>query len=585
MFCDKTWDNEDDDEDVSEVSTKGLSVYGKALVEELTEECPEQYRHNWNVSLGTICGEIMQTPPRHSWGTRDVPAGASNCLPCTIRGIIGRAQHWVDVSSLSPPDGLFLEELANAMLDLHNTGQEITVRFLFGNLPGMPVDCDGVCLALSKHLPQGTKKRLSNLSIWVGSYRAGPTSWNHSKIIAVDGIYLMTGGHNLWHPHYLEAAPVHDISIVVEGPVALDGHHFVDKIWLYMGTAISHDLITRILLYAPDWMPTVSVSRICLGHYPLTSDMDEMPPLFRDEGEIIERPLQNSIPIISMGRYGAINDENGSDTGIITLLSSAQSIIRMSLQDLGPLMLPGSNSAIPGGVWPAEYLNELAIGLLERNITVEIVLSAPHAVPGTCSPLVANYGNGWSCVDVAAEILKAMQNHRRENHGDEPQEAHLRGILEDQLRISHIRTQAGCDKFSSGQEIGNHAKFFVVDDSCFYIGSQNLYICNLAEWGLVIDHHGATQKVLQEYWAPLWENSYTPADCPVEDVMKGLKVDRNGKKAMFATRKERLLMAQERRKWYKAPAQSSFHEDDTHEAASLHGILSHHVDKHFHVSR
>jgi len=30
--------------------------------------------------------------------------------------------------------------------------------------------------------------------------------------------------------------------------------------------------------------------------------------------------------------------------------------------------------------------------------------------------------------------------------------------------------------------MGNHSKHFIVDDIATYIGSQNLYVCDLAEW-------------------------------------------------------------------------------------------------------
>jgi len=36
-------------------------------------------------------------------------------------------------------------------------------------------------------------------------------SWNHAKIVAVDGKYLWTGGHNFWTAHYLTTKPVNDL--------------------------------------------------------------------------------------------------------------------------------------------------------------------------------------------------------------------------------------------------------------------------------------------------------------------------------------------------------------------------------------
>ena len=76
--------------------------------------------------------------------------------------------------------------------------------------------------------------------------------------------------------------------------------------------------------------------------------------------------------------------------------------------------------------------------------------------------------------------------------------------------------------------MGLHSKHFIVDDICTYIGSQNLYICDLAEWGVVIDGAEATTQVMEAFWNPLWEVSYRKEDCDVQAVMDGLKINRDG---------------------------------------------------------
>ena len=71
------------------------------------------------------------------------------------------------------------------------------------------------------------------------------------------------------------------------------------------------------------------------------------------------------------------------------------------------------------------------------------------------------------------------------------------------------------------------AKHFIVDDICTYIGSQNLYICDLAEWGVVIDHPEQVQSIKAQYWDPMWKTSYLQDDCEVDKVMDGLKINRD----------------------------------------------------------
>jgi hypothetical protein len=184
--------------------------------------------------------------------------------------------------------------------------------------------------------------------------------------------------------------------------------------------------------------------------------------------------------------------------------------------------IPGTKLALPGCVWPDAYLSTLAKVLWERGVDVEIVVSNPGSIPGGLSPTEANYGNGWSCVDVAAEIIKRVKKlYPDAEDGD------LRKKVAENLRVSFIREERG-NTWEDGMTMGMHAKHFIVDDVACYIGSQNLYVCDLAEWGVVIDNPEQTQSFLEQYWTPMWKESFTGEDVNVDAVMDGLDIDRNG---------------------------------------------------------
>lgn len=53
--------------------------------------------------------------------------------------------------------------------------------------------------------------------------------WNHAKIVAIDGKYVHTGGHNLWDEVYLKKDPIHDTSIQLESEVAMQAHTFANE--------------------------------------------------------------------------------------------------------------------------------------------------------------------------------------------------------------------------------------------------------------------------------------------------------------------------------------------------------------------
>ena len=140
-----------------------------------------------------------------------------------------------------------------------------------------------------------------------------------------------------------------------------------------------------------------------------------------------------------------------------------------------------------------------------------------------------------SCVDVAAEIIKSIQTQFPDAPADK-----LRYTVEQNLRVCFLRCKEGGSKYSDGSSLGLHSKHFIVDDICCYIGSQNLYICDLAEWGVLIDSPKAVEEIKQKYWDQMWEVSYTKDDCNVDDVMDGLGIDRSAPSKLAMTRFELL---------------------------------------------
>ena len=223
-----------------------------------------------------------------------------------------------------------------------------------------------------------------------------------------------------------------------------------------------------------------------------------------------------------MGRQGTLHwTARPSDDALHAMLESAKTIIRMPLQDLGPVCIPGTKITVPGCVWPKRTLSVLGKVIWEKGVDVEIILSNPGSIPGGLKGTEACYGNGWSCVDVAAEIIKSIQKQF-----PQAQDSELRQKVQENLRVCFIKDKFG-SSWADGNTIGLHSKHIIIDDQTAYVGSQNLYICDLAEWGVVIDHKAAVEKMMASYWYPLWKYSYTPDDCNVDLVMDGLKIDRD----------------------------------------------------------
>lgn len=521
--------------EVEDDDAVALSYVGMAAYDVLRKKHGRHHHELWNVTSGRVVGEAHQTP-LGTWSSPQDPAAEHDLwFPKKIREIMSRAQVWVDLASLGPPDGEFLEQIARAVEDINRTaiqkgGDPITIRMLFGNIVGMPVNCHAVIRALTQYVDE----EHCNILLWVGAWRKG-VSWNHAKIIAVDGLHLHTGGHNLWDQHYLKNNPVHDLSMEAEGRVAHDGHLFLNKQWKFIQQQQS-GVVGFFVSRLPDNLPMLLQTRVTVSEFP-EGVADEFPPMYEKSLVPFYNNMDCHVPIISMGRYGSLYYfARPSDDAIIAMLASAKTVMHLALQDLGPICIPGTTFAIPGCVWPEAYMREIALAIIERGVDVEIALSNPGSIPGGLSATEALYGNGWTCVDVAAEIVKAIRKVKPEV-GDHD----LRILVKDNLRVCYIK-QGKKNGWADGLTMGMHAKHFIIDDRCYYVGSQNLYIADLAEWGLVIDDEAQTTKMMSEYWGPMWANSYIEDDCNVDDVMDGLAVDRNGESIHFASKETRELM-------------------------------------------
>lgn len=63
-----------------------------------------------------------------------------------------------------------------------------------------------------------------------------------------------------------------------------------------------------------------------------------------------------------------------------------------------------------------------------------------------------------------------------------------------------------------------------------------MYICDLAEWGVVIDNEQKVKEIKSQYWDPMWKVSYTIDDCQVDKVMDGLEIDRTAPSKLGMTK-------------------------------------------------
>ena len=498
-----------------ELTPASFSAVGQAALEALAVYGGSRHV-TWNYSADSTLDSdwILQTPPEEHWGMKaedfaaDVTCTDADCDPefllrycsvqsdCTGGGTcqpmassvttqgqeavsmcaghsdqlfedfylaITEGEEFIDVVSLTEPDGRFLVAIRNALTFLDSTASSARVRLNFGSINGAFFDQYEVINDLTRDLPSDTA-----LQVHVGGWRSAVDSWNHAKIIAVDGQLLIQGGHNMWDVDYLRANPVHDLTMRLRGTPAVDAHHFADRLWEY--TCEDH--------WGWSWT----------GRASFPDGVVDCPPAY---DRVPEDPLEEGPRVISVGRLSEPVGENPADDAMLAMIRATESTLRLSQQDIGPIRLYDDFTLTD---WPDELLRELAYAMA-RGVDVMLVIT-------NASSILNGYGNGW----LPAEVAAAMELWILENPGILSEDTDAHELVCERFNIAGLRFSAE-DVWPDGSNIGNHSKLMISDEQAFYLGSQNLYPADLAEFGLIVDDADLTAEVMAAYWEPMWTRS------------------------------------------------------------------------------
>lgn len=429
--------------------------------------------------------ELLQTPglwghdpaDNSYWlsanGSAALPAASRHFL-ATIEDVIAGAERLVDIASLEPfVSGEFAAAIRRGLARAASRGQPLTVRLMYGRhrfVTQTDADFAASIRDLAADLPADSAVRLHACRMETSNDQKRP-SWNHAKIVAADGREAIVGGHNFWHADYLGFAPVHDLSAHVTGAAAGEAHAFLDRLWDWAGRQLA----------APTEIGSIHALRWADGRL---EPAGPPPPV-----ELAAAPA-GPISALTVGRLGTgvIDDPRLANVGAAVAaiaFRQARSSIRISQMDFG-FHWEGVN------FWSADVVAALADVLTDpaRAVDVQVVLSEPGAKTAGGGP----YSFGTTLADIAAEMRRAI--------GDRP--------LTGRMRLAPLRLSATGDRWvHEGVELKiiNHAKFWMVDDVAFHVGSDNLYPHNLQEFGYVIESAALADEARASYWNPLWQFS------------------------------------------------------------------------------
>ncbi|MDH6579890.1 phospholipase D-like domain-containing protein [Kitasatospora sp. MAP5-34] len=463
-------------------------------------------------------GWLLQTPG--CWGDPTcADRTGTDRLLAKMTENISNATRTVDISTLAPfPNGGFEDAIVTGLKASAAAGHRLQVRILVGAAPLYNISA----------LPSSYRDELvgrlgpaaDSVTLTVASMTTSKTSfsWNHSKLLVVDGRSVITGGINDWKDDYLDTAhPVSDVDLALTGPAASSAGAYLDTLWTWT--------CRHTGVFSAAWFAS-SNGAACT------------PQLEQEQNPAPAAPT-GDVPVIAVGGLGvgiesadptstyqpapatasdtacgpiALHDNTNGDRDYLTvnpeesalraLVAGAGSHIEISQQDV--------NGACPPLPRYDVRLYDLLAAKLAAGVKVRIVVSDP-----------ANRGlvgsAGYSNMKSLTEISKTLVDRLATITGDA---SRAKTAMCQNLQLASFRAAPDA-KWADGHAYPLHTKVVSVDSSTFYIGSKNLYPAWLQDFGYLVESPAGAAQLDANLLTPEWQYSratatvdYAQGTCP-----------------------------------------------------------------------
>lgn len=508
-----------------------------------------------------------------------------------IVSILKKMRYRCDISSLNAPDEawrkVILSAIDTAFTEKVNRTAKTQIRFLFAQTPtsllnGVSAYFEGTpeYVALKQEIIDLIRERRHDWEyipeIWIGRfYRIAEglkvsfekkllpddmiseadtrMTWNHTKIIAVDGHESFVGGHNLNMDLFRNYPPVHDVSVKVLGEASLSAQLFLNKMW-----EADTDLLTKEFFDDEEerWVNADGVTD--KPEDPLKRDDVRTYVLEKQREQVTNTPEDSGYTradrMLSVGKYWSGPDmrtdyQKGAEVMKEFIIKNAKKKIRMSQQDLVSAWKKQ---------WQDHHVCRWIIDALLSNpeLKVQIVVSALDAAAGAAGDQYS-FGSGarrtfelfkyylthdedtdeelkdpdgarqsaLERIEIAPffftdNIPEALMNEGDSYKWPAPEKNAFTATLKEPSLIESppqngrigrpfwsLVNASGLIYPKVPPAPGNHAKVTIIDDELYVVGSDNMYPGYLSEFNYLIEGQEAVKTFIETYWEPLWKYS------------------------------------------------------------------------------
>ncbi|MFD4135167.1 phospholipase D-like domain-containing protein [Streptomyces goshikiensis] len=453
---------------------------------------------------------LLQTPGCWGDATCATRPGSERLLAKMTENI-SRATQTVDISTLAPfPNGAFQDAVVAGLKSSAAGGNKLKVRILVGAAPLYHFN-----VVPSKYRDELVAKLgadARNIDLNVASMTTSKTafSWNHSKLLVVDGQSVVTGGINSWKDDYLETThPVADVDLALKGPAAASAGRYLDELWSW--TCQNKSNIASVWFASSNGagcMPTLPKSAAApapAGDVPAIAVGGLGVGIMRNDPASLFRPVLPTAPDTKcvVGLHDNTNADRDYDTvnpeesALRALISSATGHIEISQQDMNATCPP-----LPR--YDIRVYDALA-AKMAAGVKVRIVVSDPENRGAVGS-------GGYSQIKSLSEISDTLRDRLALVTGDKNS---ARTAMCSNLQLATFRSSAA-PKWADGHPYAQHHKLISVDDSAFYIGSKNLYPAWLQDFGYVVESPAGARQLNAQLIAPQWQYSQATATVDYE---------------------------------------------------------------------